>query len=65
MTTGHPPRLRIARTPRVVFLRSARLLSDRRLPLLIKVGPVDLSLPNHDLAGAFALGAVAVEFMDW
>lgn len=58
--------LPIVRTPRELFLRSARLLSDRRLPLLLIVGPFDLGLPNHDLAGAFDLDADAdaVDFMD-
>ena len=55
---------RSLRTPRDVFLRSARLLSERRLWLLFRIGPVDLGLPlNHDFAFGFVLeDADAVEF---
>ena len=55
---------RSLRTPREVFLRSARLLPERRLWPLSRIGPVDLGRPlNHDFAfGLFLEDAEAVEF---
>lgn len=56
--------IQMSRTPREVFLRSARLLSERCLPPLPRIGPFDLGLLfSHDFVCAFILEFVeAVEF---
>ncbi len=57
---------RDSHTPREAFLRSARLFSERRLPVLLMTGPMDLGLPvNHDVVLGFDFGAEAVEFGEW
>ena len=65
VTPSHLGRYRYL-TPRDRFLRSARLLSERCLPLLLSVGLDDLGLPlNHDVALLSKFECVdEVEFME-